>query len=131
MSLAYRLSVVAFAASLSVEGDVLHLHRSPPEQYGRVRIAVDVGEGVVLAVDGGPLARSDAGRDPDEHPEREPERRAHGQRLVGQCPVQEDRRDEVGEHRHGEPGDEPCEEGDQHGATIAASTYWSVGSRIG
>ena len=45
---------------LAVERHVRELHADPTEQCGGVGIALDVGEGVVLAMDGDPLAGPDA-----------------------------------------------------------------------
>ena len=42
-------------ATLRYSADVAELHRDPAEQHGRVRVALDVGVRVVLAVHGHPL----------------------------------------------------------------------------
>ena len=76
-----RLGVVGLAA---VHRHVQHLHLDPAVEHGGVRVALDVGEGVVLAVHGHPLAGPDAGGDPDEEPERLGDRRVQRQRPVGQ-----------------------------------------------
>ena len=75
-----------------------------------MRIALDVGEGVVLAVHGDPLARPDPGGHPDDEPEDLVRRRAQRQRPVGERPVEVDGGRDVGEERDhdadddGEPG---------------------------
>ena len=52
-----------------VHRHVHHLHLDPAVEHGGVRVALDVGEGVVLAVHGDPLAGPDAGRDPGQEAE--------------------------------------------------------------
>ena len=88
-----RIGATCFAvASLAaVQRDVAALHLEPPEQNRGVRVALDVGEGVVLAVDRNPLT----GADPVVIHTRKPKRLGHrafeGDRPVGQAAVEEHR----------------------------------------
>ena len=54
------------SGNAAVHDHVAELHGRVALEDGGVRVALDVGEGVVLAVDGHPLSRPDAGRDPGE-----------------------------------------------------------------
>ena len=75
---------------LAVHPHVAELHRGPADEDRGVGVALDVGEGVVLAVHRHPLAGPDAGRQPGEDPADpgQPRRHAHG--PVGEGPVQVD-----------------------------------------
>ena len=86
---AERLCVARLA---SVQRDVAALHLEPAEQHGGVRVALDVGEGVVLAVYGHPLTWADAGGDPHQEAERLGDRAFEGDCPVGERPVQVHRR---------------------------------------
>ena len=104
---ANRLRVAGLAP---VQGGVGELDPDPAEQLGRVRIALHVGVGVVLAVDRHPLPGLDADGDPHDEPEGEGQRRPEPDGPVGGGAVQVDRRGQVGElgdgetHEHGGEG---------------------------
>ncbi len=117
---------------LAVERHVRELHADPAEQYGGVGIALDVGEGVVLAVDGDPLARPDADTHPDHEAEEPGQAGSHRHRTMSEGPVEVDRGGQVGQHRDQEADREREEEVDPHGARILVwPTDRSVGSRLG
>ena len=79
----HRLGVVRLPP---VHRHVLHLHLDPAVQDRGVRVALDVGEGVVLAVHRDPLARADPGRHPDHEPERLVRRRGAASAPGGPAP---------------------------------------------
>ncbi len=85
-----------------VQADVAALHLDPAEQHGGVRVALDVGERVMLAVHGDPLSRADARGDPHEEPKHLGDRAFEGHGLVGEPAVQEHRRGHEGDERHAE-----------------------------
>ena len=64
-----------------------------------MRIALDVGEGVMLSMDRNPLARTNAGRQPQHEPEHVADRGRQGQRAMRESPMKVDRRAEIGEQR--------------------------------
>jgi hypothetical protein len=102
------------AGLLAVHLHVEQLHLDPAVQHGGVGVALDVGERVVLAVDGHPLAGADARRDPDQEAERLGGRTAQGEGAVGEGAVQVDRRGQVGEQGDAEADDD----GEEHGAHL-------------
>ena len=105
----------------SIESDVRPLHTPPAEKNRGVRIAFDIGVGVMLAMDGDPLTRSDSRRDPDEQSTQAANRASEHERPMRQRAVQIDRRDEIGEHGHCEAGDDRGDE-EPHVRNLASST---------
>jgi hypothetical protein len=71
--------------------DVAELDLPEAVDERAVRVLLSVGEGVVLAVDGDPLAAILAGGDPQDDPEEEVSDRMQSQRAMRQSPVQVDR----------------------------------------
>lgn len=67
-----------------------------------MRVTVDVGEGVVLAVDGYPLSGLDSGGDPHEEPETNGSDGRERQRPMRHRAMEIHRRGDVGQHRDGE-----------------------------
>ena len=108
---AQRLAVASLAA---VEGDIAALDLEPSEQHGRVRVALDVGEGVVLAVHGNPLTWANAGRDPHEQPKCLGHGTFEGHRLVGQATVQEHRGGHECDAGNAETNDQTQHDDPQH-----------------
>ena len=90
----------------AVEGDVAELHCGHAQQDGGVRVALDVGVRVVLAVHGHPLAGTDSGGDPREHPARGGDAGRQRQRAVGEGAMEVERGDEGGELAHHERGEQ-------------------------
>jgi len=73
---------------LSVHREVEHLHLHPAMKHGGVRVALDVGEGVVLAVDRHPLPWPDACGHPNDKAEHMDRRRSHHERPMSEGAVQ-------------------------------------------
>ena len=104
------------------------LHVDPAEQLRRVRIALDVGEGVVLAVHRHPLAGPDAGGDPDQKRNTHGRPAAQRQGPVRQGAVQVDRGADVGQQRDGERRPPRRQEGVQDGSPAPSHrAYLPVG----
>lgn len=118
---------LAIAGFASVQRDVAALHLEPAEQHRGVRIAFDVGEGVMLAVHGDPLSWPDAGRDPHEQPERLGHRAFERDGFVSQAAVQEDRRCHECDAGNAETDQQAHGDDAQHRRSLASPTYWSVG----
>ena len=112
-----------------VHRDVEHLHLDPPVEHGGVRVALDVGERVVLAVHRHPLPGPDAGGHPRDDPKCLGGRPAQGERPVRERPVQVDRGRGVGDQAHGHADDEAEDEDSHHRGEGSRTTYWSVGRR--
>ena len=89
--------LLAVLGDPAVEHGVAELDQGVAEDDGRVRVALLVGVGVVLAVHRHPLPGSGARRHPDDEAAGEGDRRPHGDGLVGQRPVQVHRRDDEGD----------------------------------
>src|ERR1700728_555270 len=92
---------------LVVQTDVVELHRRIPEEERRVRVALFVGKGMVLAVNRDPLSWTGTGRYPDENAAGGSGARRKGQRPVGQRPVKVDGGEEereLGENQRDEYG---------------------------
>ena len=77
-----------------VEDGVRELHAPEADQCRRMWVALEIREGVVLAVDRHPLAGPDAGHQPDEQPEDPAGEGPQAECPVGERPVKEDRRAE-------------------------------------
>ena len=113
----------------AVHRHVEHLHLDPPVEHGGVRVALDVGERVMLAVHRHPLPGPDAGGHPGDEPERLGRRPAQGERPVGERPVQVHGGRGVGDQAHDDADDEAEEEDSHHPGEGSRTTYWSVGRR--
>ena len=94
-----------------IQSDVAALHLEPAEQHRRVRIALDVGVGVVLAVNSDPLPRPDSRRDPHQEPKDLGHRPLERDRSMSQTAVQEHRRRHECDAGHAET-DQQTEGGD-------------------
>ena len=70
-----------------------------PLQMRAVRIAFDFGEGVMLAMHGDPLARAEAGRDPEAETEDEGHGRMQLERLMRGAAMEKNRGAEDGDLR--------------------------------
>ncbi len=81
----------------AVQHGVAELDQRVAEDHRRVRVALLVGVGVVLAVHRHPLSRSSARRHPDDEAAGEGDGWPQGDRLVGHGPVQVHRRDDEGD----------------------------------
>jgi hypothetical protein len=117
--------LVAVLGHLAVQGHVGELHHGEALTDRRVRIALDVGEGVVLAMDGGPLAGPDAGRDPDHDAEHPRGAGGEGDGAVTEATVQPHRRQEEGHGRKGESEDHRQDERHE----VSVPPYLPVGRR--
>ena len=111
-----RLFVARLA---SVQGDVAALHLEPAEENGGVRISLDVGVGVVLAVYRDPLTWADAGRDPHQEAKRLADRAFEGHCLVRQPAVQEHRRAHEADARHAKTDQKTQNDDPQHHVSLA------------
>ncbi|MEY3093462.1 MAG: hypothetical protein RIU67_2245 [Actinomycetota bacterium] len=124
--IAKRLHV---ARRSSVQHDVRQLHPSPSEQHGRMRIALDIGVRVVLAVNGDPLAGLDAGADPHEDAESETGRTTQSESAVSQRSMEVHRGDHIGDRHCGErPEDRGHEQ--PHERTVPPVSGTSVSDRL-
>jgi hypothetical protein len=117
----------------AVHRHVHDLHADPPDELGRVRVALLAREGVVLAVHRHPLAGLEARRDPKQEPEDPLDGRRQRQGSVGERPVEVDGRAHVGHQRHGEPDQQGDQEGAQnrHHWTPPYRLYLPVGRASG
>ena len=93
---------------LEVKEHVAELNRPETRQTRAVRIAFFVGEGVVLAMDGDPLLRGQAGRQPQREPEEPGHRRVQRERAVRRGAMQVDGRAED-RHLNQDDGDDQAE----------------------
>jgi hypothetical protein len=104
---------------LAVEAHVAELDGEEALDQRGVGVALDVGVGVVLAVDGHPLARADPRRDPRGDPQDEREPRGEGHGAVAEASVEVHGRDERRHLGDGEADDEAEQEGGElHVATL-------------
>ena len=92
MSGANVAKVDGFPRLAGVVVDVEDLHAPEAEQPRAVRVALSIGEGVVLAVDRHPLPAALPRGEPQEHPEQEIGGGMEGERSMGETAVQIDRR---------------------------------------
>ena len=125
-SLAYLATVAGCVASRRYSATFFSCTCTQPEQHRGVGIALDVGERVVLAVHGDPLAGPDAGGDPGQDTEREAARGAERERSMRQRPVQVDGGGDVGDQGDGEPDADGNEQREQHVAD-PSTPYLLVG----
>ena len=84
-----------------------------------MRIALDIGEGVVLAVHGDPLTWADAGGDPHQEPKCLRDGAFERDGLVGQAAVQEHRRGHERDARNAETDQQTQGDDPQHQGTLA------------
>ena len=93
-----------------------------------MRVALDVGEGVVLAVHGHPLPGADPGGDPHQEAEHLRDRALERDGFVSEPAMQEDRRRHEGDERHAETDRQTQGDDPQHRSQFSTPTYRSVGA---
>lgn len=80
-----------------------------------MRVAIDIGEGVMLAMDGNPLARANSGCDPDDQSKADRGDRRQRESAMRHCPVEINRRRDICNNRHGKADHERGQHGSENG----------------